>query len=196
MKKHLAKRKSPLIGGGTAIELVPQGYLRSGGRQDRQAGRSDRLAPHPGGHSRWALVVWCVCRQGVTPGSSSEGMLGGQAWGKEAKAPEPGTGLTQGPGSTPRRARLPRWCRHRIGRRPPTWHRVGGVRMTHTSIPGLGRMAIPLLEISAQEEERVVGAVLIAELFMVISKVISLPAVCEPVVPMGCWQHFPPEAHP
>lgn len=50
--------------------------------------------------------------------------------------------------------------------------------MTHTSIPGLGRMVMPLLEISAQEGEWVVGEVLIAELFMVISKVASLSAAC------------------
>lgn len=41
-------------------------------------------------------------------------------------------------------------------------------------------MVIPLLEICTQEEERVVGEVLIAELFMVIPKVVSLPPACAP----------------
>lgn len=59
----------------------------------------------------------------------------------------------------------------------------GGVGVTQTSIPGARRIAMPLLEIRKEEKkaENVCvagGGLLIAELFMVISKVISLPAVC------------------
>lgn len=54
--------------GGTTIKLAFQGYLRSGKRLDRQAGRGYRLTFHPGGHLR-VLVLWCVCRQGVTSGN-------------------------------------------------------------------------------------------------------------------------------
>lgn len=96
----------------------------------------------------------------MTSGNSSEGMLGGQAQGKETQAPESGAGLTQGPGRTPRKARLQRWYGDRMGRNCSLPHGTGGgVRVTQTSIPGLGRMVMPLLETSASEEERAVGEV-------------------------------------
>lgn len=52
--------------------------------------------------------------------------------------------------------------------------------MSQPSMAGSGRMVMLLLEIRTEEEERVVGEVWIAELFTVISKVISLLAVCAP----------------
>lgn len=131
--------------------MCSYGSLRCGRRLARQ--RRPCTVP------RWtvrALVSCYTCRQGVTPGNtqhSSEVVSGseGSGLGSQAKVPEPEAGLTQGPGRTVKEERDGRDEVEITSAGIAGWLDGEGVRVTQTSIPGAGRMVMPLLEIRKWE---------------------------------------------